>query len=211
MASSPAIPVGEHRALGSLRFRIAVTEELQRIRDLRMLVYRADWPAVPIDYINDAQDSMAHHLVAISDDTETFVGATRILPPSVRPFETERFVDLSGFLDPGRTPAEIGRLCLHHDWRRVQTPLVNAGLLALAVRFAQKHNVTDLILGALPRLVSLYRTGLFEAVNLAYEHPIWGEVKIMRLDLLTLPLRLKNSKQPFARLLLDPTVANIIV
>jgi predicted GNAT family N-acyltransferase len=166
---------------------------------------------VSLDYVNDLQDEDAFQLVAVSQHLGEFVAATRVLPPTTRPFDTERYVALSRVLDANRTPAEIGRLCLRHDWRRAQAPFVSAGLLALAVRLARKHDITDLILSALPNLVNFYRVGFFDVLDLTYDHPVWGTLRVMRLDLLALQDRLSGSEKPLARLLMDPNITSIMV
>jgi predicted GNAT family N-acyltransferase len=192
-------------AFEGLTFKVASTRERQRVLAMRREVYAVDWPAVPTTQVVDVLDETAYHLLAMAEGDEALVGAARIVTAAHRPFDIEHYLSLADILPPGREPAEIGRLCVRHEWRQIRMPLVHLGILKLAIAVAERAGVSDLLLTALPKLRSLYTKGFFERVGIRFTHPTWGEVDVMRLDLTTLPARLAHTQQATARLLREPS------
>lgn len=188
--------------LEGLVFKIADGPDIERALRLRRDVYAKDWSHVGPALVVDDLDRRAHHLIA--EDAEGDIVATlRIVASAHRPFDLERYVALSQIFDDDRNPGEVGRLCISHSKRRVRSgAFVHLGMLKLAYAFARKACLTDLVLTAIPRLQNFYRIGFFEAVGIRFEHPTWGPVHVMRLDLVQLDEKLKKAHQPMARLLL---------
>ncbi|MFI5398729.1 MAG: GNAT family N-acyltransferase [Candidatus Binatia bacterium] len=190
-----------------LTFKVADPQETLRALDLRRQLYTEELGHHGIDEF----DQFAHQLVARGADGE-IVAALRIVGPDHRPFDLECLVPLSDFLTPDRLPAEIARFCVRRDSRRVQKDhLIHIGMLKLTVAFARKHRLTDFVTLGLPHLLNLYRVAFFRPLRTSCEHPIWGTVVPMRLDLLELEAWCLGSDEPLARLLTEADSPNIIV
>lgn len=190
----------------SVTFKVAAGAERDVALGLRRSVYASDWPATPPEQVVDRRDEDAWHLFAV-DAAGKALGSLRIVPPQNRPFDMEEFVGLDRVIPIDRSPAEIGRLSVAHGSRAVSAGLlVHLGLLKLGVELARRLGITDFLLTAIPSLREFYRRGGFADVNLAFEHPTWGPVQVMRLDLVQLaeapPI---NS---VARILLSPAPPN---
>ncbi len=162
--------VGE--AAGSLR---------QAAMDQIDASYRSDFGHVP----RDGFDEVATFIVATSRGNGELAGAVRLLPPSLRPFDLDGYVDLSEHLPASRSIALLGRLSVAPEFRRVRTgQVVQIGLLQEVCRIAISLNVTDLVIYTFPRLVRLYRAVLFEPLGVGFFHPVAKcDMSVMRLDL----------------------------
>lgn len=190
-----------------LTFKVAAGDERARALELRHEVYDQDLGYVPIDDI----DERAHHLIA-HDEEGQVLAALRIVGPDQRPFDLDQYVAVSDFVPLDRSPAEIGRFCIRRTHRRVSSnPFIHFGMLKLAYAFSRKIGITDFIMCTQPHLLEFYRRALFDEVNLSFEHPMWGRLHVMHLDLTMLEEMASGSRQPMARLLLSPGLPNIVV
>lgn len=191
-------------AFRGLQFAVVAPEQSEQVLLMRRAVYAVDWPGTPREQVIDALDTVSYHLAAYSVADGSVVGAARIVPFDRRPFDLERYVTLSSVIPSERAPAEIGRLCIRKDCRRVQTPFVGLGILKLALLAANPLGITDFLLTALPKLRLLYKKAHFSYVGVAFQHPTWGHVDVMRLDIQKVIGELRASNLPSARILLEP-------
>jgi len=190
-----------------LVFKIADEVERSRALALRRTVYEE---ALGHDGI-DHYDERAYHLIAC-DSEGNVAAALRIVGPEQRPFDFEQLVMLADFLRDDRSPGEISRFCIQRDHRQVRSDqFIQVGMLKLAHAFARKHGLTDFVTLALPHLRNLYRIAFFQPLGPPCEHPTWGRVYPMRLDLIDLETRYSRSQQPLARLLFATDLPNILV
>lgn len=190
-----------------LVFTVADAAQRTQVLDLRRTIYTEELGHHGIDEFDDA----AYHLIAC-DTAGTILAALRIVGPEQRPFDLEQFVDLDELLAPDRVPGEISRFCIRRDRRRVRSDfMIQAGMLKLTHAFARKHGLTDFVTLALPHLRNLYRVAFFQPLSPAFEHPMWGKVYPMHLDLSDLEARHAHSTEPMAQLLFGPDLPNIVV
>lgn len=192
-----------------LTFRVAEGIERTRTLQLRRDVYLEELGYDPID----EYDEGAPQLVAVRADGQV-VGAFRIVMPSQRPLEIERFVDLSEIVPPGRAVGQSGGLWIRPDYRRVTSrALLPLGMIKLAYTFARKHGITDLVMRTpVPALRVFYRRAYFRDLDhLNFEHPVCGKVCVMHLDLLCLERDQSQLEDPIARFLFLTDLANVNV
>jgi hypothetical protein len=78
---------------------------------------------------------------------------------------------------------------------------VQAGMLVLAYKFACRRGITDLLLYTYANLIRFYRGALFEDLKIVFDHPEWGNVHLMRLDIARVGERYTNASSPLGRLL----------
>jgi len=196
------------RPLERLSFKVANSDEREQALALQREVYAGDVGHVP----SDAFDESAHYLVAV-DSTREVIGMFRMVGPEHRPFDLERFVDLSAHIAPERQVALIGRLCIREDHRDVSRSFnVPIGLFQLALRFSGQHGFTDLIMYTFPHLLNFYRTAYFQCLNLSFAHPGYGcEMHVMRLDLVDVAREYVHSAEPMARLLFGRKLPNVLL
>jgi predicted GNAT family N-acyltransferase len=151
----------------------------------------------------DGLDDRAHHLVAYTSE-HAVIAAVRIVGPEQRPFDFERFFDLRPILGPERRPALIGRLVVRRDHRRVRSGhFVLVGLLKLSVHFALKNGITDLMLYTYENLIAFYKSAGFEPLSGTFDHPDWGEVSLMRLNVTDLARRSRPAEAGIVRLIFN--------
>lgn len=198
-------------AFAGLIFKVADAHEREQVLSMRLAVYSVEWPDTPTNQVVDKLDEASYHLIALAERDYSIIAAARIVPAQHRPFDLEYYVPLTSILPSDRSPAEIGRFCIRRDNRRVQLPFVSLGLLKLALGVASREGITDFVLTALPGLRSLYRKAYFSFVGVAFEHPTWGHVDVMRLDIASLLQHLRDSDQPTPRLLLEPDPKHFIL
>lgn len=157
------------------------TPALQLIREN----YLRDLGHFPVDGFDDAAI-----FIAASTLDGRMIGALRYLPPNVRPFDFESFVDLAPILSADRIPALIGRMAVDPGHRAARRGhIVQLGLLREACSLSRKLQVTDLLLYAYPKLAKVYRNVLFEPLHASFYHPTAGSLmELLRLDLTSLYL-----------------------
>lgn len=190
-----------------LTFKVAETEERAAALDLCRQVYQEDLGHVPID----GRDDVAHHLIAL-DSRGDVVAGFRVVGPENRPFDFERSVDLGAILGPARSPALIGRLTIRRDHRSVRkAAFLQVGMLKLAHAFAERRGITDFFLYTYPNLIKFYRGSFFDLLDVTFEHPDWGSVHLMRMNVTELPRRCASSRSSLAKLLLDGEMPNFVV
>ena len=152
----------------------------------------------------DAFDQTAINFLASTTEGEP-AAAIRFNPH--RPFELESYINIEAYIPSGRRPAEINRFCVLPQFRRIsRSGFVHLGLLKIVYDYATSLGVTDLFICTNPQLQRLYESALFEPLTgptIRYE--IWeGDLQmLMKLDLLSLKLRCKNSKSSYHRLLYE--------
>jgi predicted GNAT family N-acyltransferase len=197
------------RLLEGLIFKVAKGPEIAHVLELRRQIYEDELGYHGID----AFDERAHQLIAVDCEGE-IVAALRILGPDQRPFEIEQFVDLSAVIPEGRSPAQIGGFWIRPASRRIsRQAFLPLGMLKLACAFARKHQITDFIMRThVEHLREFYRRAFFRPVDdLAFEHPVWGRVYVMHLDLVDLEARCAPFREPIGRFLFVTHVPNIQV
>jgi len=194
------------QVLEGLRFMVAAGQDRERAVEMTRQVYLDEFG----QDTDDGFDAGAHFLIACIESGE-IAATSRVVGPEQRPFEIEAFVNLSEFLSPDRVPALVGRLTVRRDLRTVNRhTFIQIGMLKLAYVFAQKQGITDFVLFTFPHLLAFYRGALFEPRQ-AFEHPEWGPVHVMHLDLLGLEARCATSRRSLARLLFATDLPNLVV
>jgi hypothetical protein len=191
-----------------LTFKVADREERTRAIELQRLVYSGDVGHIP----QDEFDENGHYLV-VTDANRNIIGAFRIVGPEHRPFDLERFVDLSQLIGAERLVGLIGRLCIRHADRNVtRRALLPAGMMRLAFVFSAKHGFTDLVMYTFDHLLNFYRAAFFQPLNLDFYHPGYGcRMHVMHLDLVDLESRLARSRHPMGRFLFGSSSLNIVM
>jgi predicted GNAT family N-acyltransferase len=194
--------------ISRLTFKKATAPEQVQARILFNQVYSRDVNYVP----SDEFDEDATYLIALNPADE-LIASLRFLGPEFRPFEIERFYNLSESLSSDRTAGLVGRLSVRHDHRGVpDSILVHFGLLKLAVEYANQIRVTDLFLYTLPHLLNFYRSVFFRPVGCSFEYPpLAARMHIMRLDLAELERRCRQSGSVRAQLMLTKNLSNFIL
>jgi hypothetical protein len=78
-------------------------------------------------------------------------------------------------------------------------------MLKLAYLFAEKQGITDYVMRThIAELQRFYERGFFRLVEgSTFDHPNWGQVYVMHLDLVDLRIRHAGSTDPIARYLLS--------
>jgi hypothetical protein len=199
--------LSEDGFLKGLTFKLADATERILAQELQERVYRQDIGHVPRDAFDDA----AHFFLVLNEGGEA-VAAFRLIGPEQRPFDLDRLMDLNAIVPPGRRPAIVGRLCIRHDFRTVsRTMMLPLGMLKLACLYSTKHDISDLLLYTYPHLLRFYRGAFFRALDLTVEHPDWGRVHVMHLDLVALAQRYAASDTPLARFLFQRDLPNFLV
>jgi predicted GNAT family N-acyltransferase len=144
-------------------------------------------------YCDDGLDASAHHLICRGQD-DRLIAAVRILGPEMRPFDFEEQVDLDTLLSADRKPGLLARLVVHRDCRSATMSLpVLSGLLEFAIRHAQQHAMTDLLLYTFDYLRTFYRSAGFAPTGHSLQHATWGRVYVMRFDILKQGTRARSG------------------
>ncbi len=191
-----------------LTFKVADAAESAHAIALRDQVYKDDVGYVPTDDL----DARSYHLIAC-DRGGDVVAAFRIVGPDQRPFEIEQYVNLFDVIEPDRSPALIGRLCVRRDYRKVRAgTFVQIGLLKLTYDFALKRGFTDLFMYTFTHLLKFYRGAFFKPLNISFHHSGYGcRMHLMHLDLIGLQDQHSKSKSSLARLLFAKDLPNFVV
>lgn len=177
-------------------FRISLATGKQRDEayDVQSLVYTRDIGHIP----NDGQDDGATFLVA-QDSSGSVVATMRILEPILRPFDYEQVVDLDDVIGVGRRPAVVGRLCVLPQYRGVSVlNLLHLALFRFAYNFACERQITDYLLYTYDNLIPFYTWAQFRALK-RFDHPDWGSVTLMHLDVVALSFAHPSTLNPLAR------------
>lgn len=167
---------------GLFSFVVASTGERDQAIALVDTTYESDLGHKPSDEFND------RGMFLVAKVGEEIVGVLRYLPPWVRPFDLEAFVDLQEFDRSDRRLGLIGRLCVLPEYRKVhQGQLVQLGLLRLACAVSRELRVSDILLYSFPELVRMYRSVCFEPIGHKFVHPLAQRpMETLRLDLRSL-------------------------
>jgi len=194
--------------LSIFTFKEAAVDERPAARALFHEVYTHDIGHVP----EDGLDDLAHHLIAKSTSGEV-VASFRLLGPQLRPFDIERFCDLTHHIARDAKPALLGRLSIRHDMRSVQqSTLLQVGMLKLAVLFAQQHSLSDLFLYAMPHLITFYRGGFFTPLDCYFFYaPLAVSMQIMQLNIRDLQDRYLKSRSTRLAFLLGSQPPNFVL
>jgi len=190
-----------------LIFKVADRQEVARAIQIRNKIFSEEVGHYEVDEFDD----VAHHLI-VKDEHGDIIAASRIVGPECRPLEIERYVALSTFLERTRAPAQTGRLWVRPDHRRVsKNAFIPAGMLKLAYAFARKRHITDFVMYAYQELCPVYRKAFYVSRDITFEHPAWGQVYLMHLDLVEFERRYRLSDEPMARLVFRPDLPNFLV
>jgi hypothetical protein len=79
-------------------------------------------------------------------------------------------------------------------------------MLKLAFELARKMEISDYLMTAVTRYSGLYRFGGFRETGICFDHPEWGQVDLMRIDLSNM-----ESLRPSIRRMLESPQSNIFV
>ncbi len=190
-----------------LTFKVAEPRERAAALDLCRQVYEEDLGHVP----QDGKDAEAHQLISLDQNGE-IVACFRVVGPESRPFDFEQTVDLAAILTADRSPALIGRLSIRRDYRAVhKARFLQIGMLKLAHSFAERHAITDFFLYTYPNLIKFYRGSFFDLMDVSFEHPDWGPVHLMRMNVTELPYRCARSRSSLAKVLFATDIPNFVV
>lgn len=194
----------DRSAFKSLHFEIALGSARVQALQLREAIYDAEFGRNNVDLFDD----VSIQVVAKTLDDEIVAGV-RVIPPDSRPFELERFVDLSKLLGPDRVPAQIGGLFTAPHARSVaRWGLIPLGLLKCAIDIGRQLRVTDFVMRTpVEELKDWYGRAYFtEVPALAFDDPIWGRNIVMQLDFVALQNDPKAAVSPIGRFLLGPPI-----
>ena len=116
--------------------------------------------------------------------TDEVVASFRILGPSFRPFDLERFCSLD-FLPRNRRPGLIGRLCVSSSYRDLkQQAGLHPAMMRLAFNYSVEVGITDLVLYSFSNLVGFYKRAMFRETGLSFVHPGYEQtMTVLWLDL----------------------------
>lgn len=132
----------------NLKLKIGCTpEELQKAQRLRFAVFNEEMHAgleqsreTGLDH--DEFDQICEHLIIIDTDTNEVIGTYRMLLDLVaqehQGFYSQREFDLGNLASRGKRMLEVGRSCIHKDYRRRR--VLNMMWEGLA-QYAMEHNV----------------------------------------------------------------------
>lgn len=191
----------------SFEFSVVADGPPDDVRALQTEVYGERYGSVP----DDGRDSRAAFLVA-RDRAGSPVGSLRVLTVDHRPFSFDSVVDLSSIGILGTTPAEIGRWCVHSDYRSVAKARgLHFGMMKFAYLYALARSISDYLICVYPDLERFYRGLFFEDVGLHFEHPDWGAVAMFALSLPRLEQRLRSRENSLAEFLLAEPGPNFIL
>ena len=150
----------------------AISEALTFLAD----VYRRDLGAVPTE--EPCSDEV---YMLVRGHRGAVVASCRLLGPAARPFDFEDAVCLAKLEPPPTSPALVGRLCVHPDFRNASLSLpIHRSLAITMIEYAQSSGVTDLLLYTYANLVNFYRMGGFSDTHITFHHRFWGDVRLMR-------------------------------
>ncbi len=108
----------------TLRLKTATTsEELVEVFRLRQETFAPDKPGQPkMEFEFDEFDASADHIIIIDKKSERIIGTYRMLfSKHVDKFYSENEFDLSEFLAKKEEKLELGRACVHEDFRSGST------------------------------------------------------------------------------------------
>ncbi len=133
----------------------------------------------------------------------------RTIDESARPFELESFVSIAPFLTGAGRPAEMTRMCILSQFRRIaRTQFVHAGMSKLAYAAATAAGITEIWCWATLPVVPVYGSiGFRQVPGLSFVHPLFGgnEYHVMRVNLRDLEAEYRRRKHPLADFLFGPS------
>ena len=170
--------------------------------DVRRRVYTEEFGFDLGETAVDEFDERAYHLLATTTSGEP-VASLRLIDSPERPFEIERFLDLTPYLGPTWHPAEITRLCILAPFRRItRAAFVHLVLLEGVLRLTLRLGVTHVVASSRDDLMPVYQYLLFDTYqHVTYQHPEIGDAKhtLMSLDLETFPERCRRARPTLYR------------
>lgn len=170
--------IDSQAARGSQRFvsEVAAGGVLDEVYAFFAAIYQRDLGAVPT-----GQPTTSETYFVVRAPSGLIVASCRLLGPSARPFDFEAKVSLADLKPPLPTPALVGRLCVHPDFRNASSSLsIHHSLLAKMVNYARSEAISDLVLYTYDHLRNFYRIGGFADTMITFDHPFWGLVRLMR-------------------------------
>lgn len=180
------------------RCELVAGEQIEQAIDIRRRVYVEEFGYdLGKAGARDEIDDRAYHLLATNPVGEP-VASMRLLDAPQRPFEIERFLDLSAILDSRWHPAEITRLCILAPYRRItRASFIHLALLEGVLRLTSFLQATHLVASTRAELMPLYRYLLFDTyADATYEHSEIGNAvhTLMSLDLRDFPQRCRDER-----------------
>lgn len=186
-------------------FKIATENEREQALERRARIYDTELGAQGTDEF----DTDAVHLVAIDTDGRV-VSALRVI--TQRPFEIESYLDLETIADTTLATAQTGGFWVDNEWRIVrQRRFLQVGMMKLAFMFGRSHGITQFVMYTYDRLTNLYRAAFFDAISISFCHPVWGHVRVMRLNLPEVMARCAHSQTFLSQLILADRLPNFRV
>ena len=185
-----------------LTFKVASSEERASAIALQSEVYAEELGHSP----DDSSYPGALYLIA-QDAGGHLLATARLVGPEQRPFEIERFVDLSRVF-PGEPRLALGgRLCVHPSHRRVPASMfILAGLLNLTHTLATARDWTKLIIYPRTELVPFYRGAMFRETGVTFLEPDFDlTMHLMYWDVKRFRQLPGTSVGPLARRLRSPS------
>lgn len=199
--------IGGRTVFEDLVFKVADDSERSLALGLRQIIYEEELGPTGFDPL----DQLSDHLVAC-DPSGAVVAAFRLVGPEQRPFDFERHLDLRSYLAKERTAAFLGRMCIRRDYRAVRkSAFVQMGMLKLAHDYAIKRGITDFFMYTFTHLLKFYRGVFFQPLGISFEHPVWGLVHLMHLDVVALRGRCLHSRSSLAKVLFSGEHPNFVI
>jgi hypothetical protein len=151
---------------------------------------------------SDEYDSRAILCLVRSVNGEA-IGSFRIVGPTARPFEVDRFLRLDEILPPNSRPAEMNRFCVLAPYRSISSSL-HLALFKFSLDLARRDHLSHFVLAAKPSIAPIYRYLGFDLVSgTRFEHTgLGGDLHdLFVMDLGKLEERYASTGHPLARLL----------
>jgi predicted GNAT family N-acyltransferase len=175
--------------------------------EVRERLYRKHFGNTPLAEPDGYDEHAIHVLVYLGDQA---ISSCRIVSQaSPLGLELTRYADLRGLCARDRVYAEVSRLALEEEYRRITSrSFLLVGLLKTALAVAENQRFSDYLIWVRLELRALYRSFGFADVALTFPHAKLGNAvhQVMQLDMRTLQA---NNRSHVSRLFFDPLPSNI--
>ena len=145
----------------------------------------------------DELDDRSHHLITRTQAGEP-VASLRLVDSENRPFEIDRFLEVDQYLQASWNPAEITRLCILPNFRRItRASFVHLAMLEAVLRLISELGTSHIVASTRDDLLPVYRYLLFDTyAGVTYAHPEIGNSihTLMILDIHSFPERCRTER-----------------
>ena len=177
---------------------------------VRRRLYREQFGNTPLADADDYDEDAVHVLTYLHGEP---VCSCRIVSQcAALGLELARYADVWDLHSEDRTYAEISRLALASEYRRITSQsFLLLGLLKTTLAVAQGQRFTDYLIWVRPPLVPLYRAlGFVDIPGRSFPHAALANTvhQVMRLDMTQFDT---NRQRPMARVYFDPLPSNITI